>query len=341
MDYASVSPIRRLALGAATGVGLGILVLWATLLAGDGPARTSAQSLPTPISTIAVPAGTVSPGTPIFDQATVGDVELGPATAGDVLFFLCGPAEVVSGIGCPQPRGQQVGPPVPVTTSGVAVSATLPAPSVAGRYCWRAEYLGGGQFAPAVHTDDAFECFNVQPAPPPTTFSMDTEAQPAGTITGSVTDATDRAVLNGNMGIPTGTVQFFLCYPAEVTSGGCVAPAGSPIGGLIALEFGSITSPAVALSDGPGTYCWRAEYSGDAQYAPASHTNSTTECTTLVAQVIDGIDTTLDPASDLQVDESGIAFLEVTSGARGPGALRTRLRARSGDQRHRQPDSGP
>ncbi|MCZ6707216.1 MAG: Ig-like domain-containing protein [Chloroflexi bacterium] len=275
------------------------------------------------ITTISFPGGTVPPATLIQDQATVSEIDGVPISEGDIVFFLCGPSEVVPGLGCPQLLGQQIGPPVPLTTSGVAVSQGVPAPSIAGRYCWRVEYSGGPRFAPAVHTDDAFECFNVQPVTPPTTFSMDTEAQPAGTITGPVTDATDRAILSGNVGIPTGTVQFFLCYPVEVGPSGCVAPAGKLVGGPVPLVDGSASSVPTALLAGPGTYCWRAEYSGNAQYAAASHTNATTECTTLVAQVIDGIDTTLDPASDLQVDESGIAFLEVTS---GDGAITLRLR---------------
>jgi len=125
------------------------------------------------------------------------------------------------------------------------------------------------------------------------------------------------------MGLPTGTVEFFLCYPAEISTGGCVAPAGMSVGRPVALVDGSASSVPTALLAGPGTYCWRAEYSGNVQYAAASHTNATTECTTLIVQVVDGIDTTLDPTSDLQIDESGNAFLEVTS---GDGAITLRLR---------------
>jgi hypothetical protein len=36
-----------------------------------------------------------------------------------------------------------------------------------------------------------------------------------------------------------------------------------------------------ALTKTPGTYCWRAEYSGDVNYLPAVETDPTSECFTV------------------------------------------------------------
>src|SRR5262249_59751729 len=77
----------------------------------------------------------------------------------------------------------------------------------------------------------------------------------------------------------TGTVTFFVCQPNEVTAGqGCVAPAGTAIGSAKTLSSGQATSDATTNTTAVGTYCWRAEYSGDGFYNTSSHTNATTEC---------------------------------------------------------------
>src|SRR5204863_9688143 len=39
---------------------------------------------------------------------------------------------------------------------------------------------------------------------------------------------------------------------------------------------------ALPISAVPGLYCWRAEYSGDGAYLPASHTDNSAECFFLV-----------------------------------------------------------
>jgi hypothetical protein len=80
---------------------------------------------------------------------------------------------------------------------------------------------------------------------------------------------------------PTGDVTFFLC-PGACTTGGTNIGTGTLNGGSNTSDgSATATSPDVNTAANPlapGTYCFRAEWPGDSNYAPASHTNSTTEC---------------------------------------------------------------
>jgi Bacterial Ig-like domain (group 3) len=79
---------------------------------------------------------------------------------------------------------------------------------------------------------------------------------------------------------PTGSIRFILCQPTDVTTAGCPSPAGSKIGADIPLVNNGATSNPTGNTAPLGKYCWRARYLGDANYNPANHTNSTTECFT-------------------------------------------------------------
>ena len=118
----------------------------------------------------------------------------------------------------------------------------------------------------------------VQPVPPTvtTTSNPNTTGLPQGT------SVTDTATVSGPTGAvtPTGTVAFFLCQPSQVTGAGC-ASGGTQVGAAKTLVNGSATSDATTNTQTPGQYCWRAQYSGDGNYAAASHTDSTTECFTI------------------------------------------------------------
>jgi hypothetical protein len=122
----------------------------------------------------------------------------------------------------------------------------------------------------------------VEEEEPPT---IATESSETGTVAPG-TSVTDTATLSGPSGepTPTGQVSFFLCQPDEVTPGGCEGSAGSQIGNPKTLVDGSATSDPTTNTTATGKYCWRTEYSGDEIYLPATHTNSTTECFTTVAE---------------------------------------------------------
>ena len=95
----------------------------------------------------------------------------------------------------------------------------------------------------------------------------------------------DTATLSGNDGPASGSVKFFLCGPAAskpdcstggTQVGGAVAVTTSANGGTA--ESADYTVGLTAAAS--GWYCWRAEYSPDAnsQYLAGKHTDTDTEC---------------------------------------------------------------
>src|SRR5207253_2164729 len=135
--------------------------------------------------------------------------------------------------------------------------------TAAGKYCWRAEYSGDATYQPSTHTDNAAECFTIAQAPSSTT----TQSDPTGINIVPGTSATDTATVTGPAGTPTGTVTFFICDPATVTAnGGDCSAGGSQVGVAKTLVSGSVTSDSTTGTTAIGTYCWRAQYSGDATY---------------------------------------------------------------------------
>jgi hypothetical protein len=123
-----------------------------------------------------------------------------------------------------------------------------------------------------------------------------------GTVTPG-TAVTDTATVTGsgitNAPDPTGTVDFFLCTEAQLTANGCET-GGTAVGTVTpptpanreTLVGGADTTDGIATATSeavntatsplaPGKYCFRAEYSGDDNYDPDTHTNTTTECFTV------------------------------------------------------------
>src|SRR5207247_2156767 len=130
--------------------------------------------------------------------------------------------------------------------------------------CWRAEYSGDGFYLPSSHTNATTECFATVKQPSTTATTSDPTG--GGVVPG--TSVTDTATVSGgaNQPTPTGTVEFFLCQPNEVTAAGCPSGAGTKVGATKTLSSGSATSDASTNTDAIGTYCWRAEYTGDGFY---------------------------------------------------------------------------
>src|SRR5919201_2009705 len=137
------------------------------LLTLDGPhlgnqdrSIKAAAILPIPptFTTQADPSG-ISVGQSVTDTATLaGSASNGPVD-GTVTFFVCGPA--ASNPDCTF-GGTQVGAPQRVDGSGSAVSAPF-SPTVAGDYCFRAEYAPASTaaYSPSHHTNLTSECFSV------------------------------------------------------------------------------------------------------------------------------------------------------------------------------------
>jgi hypothetical protein len=104
-------------------------------------------------------------------------------------------------------------------------------------------------------------------------------------------DIYDKAVITGGGSnlFPTGNVTFFICAPTELTSGVCDEGDGNQVGSAVALTAIDPSTPpkSFAISEkftpnAVGTWCWRADYSGDTTYPPAKDFNSTGECFTVI-----------------------------------------------------------
>jgi hypothetical protein len=239
---------------------------------GNSECFIVAKLVSTTATTSSPTGGDVAPGTSVTDTATVSGS--GPTPTGTVDFFLCQPSEVTAA-GCPTGSGTKIGD-TKTLSNGSATSDATTNTTAIGKYCWRAEYSGDGIYLASSHTDDTTECFTTTRRASTTA----TTSNPTGAVAVGAS-VTDTATVSGSGPTPTGTVDFFLCQPSEVTPGGCEGTAGTKIGATKTLSDGSATSDATTNTNTVGKYCWRAEYSGNGFYLPSSHTDDTTECFTV------------------------------------------------------------
>ncbi|MEN3340634.1 MAG: hypothetical protein V7644_38 [Actinomycetota bacterium] len=254
--------------------------------AGGEFATCSSTTVTTPSDANGVAlSGVIAPGTIVKDKAVVTGSALAgtaPNPKGTVTFSYClvtAPAPSTTCSGASTSAGTR-------TLTGASNPAEVFSDNVtaaAGRYCFTAvyadtstppEYVGGSS------DSSASECYTVEKQPSTTA----TTSSPTGGSIVPGTSASDAATVSGGQGqpTPTGTVDFFLCQPATVAanSGDC-STGGTKIGATETLDAaGKATSDASTNTTAIGTYCWRAEYSGDGFYNSSSHTNSTTECFT-------------------------------------------------------------
>ncbi|HEY3550358.1 MAG TPA: hypothetical protein VGK69_04835 [Gaiellaceae bacterium] len=121
--------------------------------------------------------------------------------------------------------------------------------------------------------------------PPP----IDTTATPGGSSNLPGATQHDEAMVGTQAAPGVGSVKFFLCSPAEVTAnkGDCSAN-GTQVGSAVTLGVdGKASSGNVggATTSTIGTYCWRVEFTpgpNDHHYLAGSHTNSDSECFTVI-----------------------------------------------------------
>ncbi len=245
--------------------------------------------------------GTVLPGQPVHDTATI-HVTGASAPAdptGTVTFFLCGP--IAAGASCPS-DGTNIGTGAldggSNTTDGTASADspnvnTVANPLGPGHYCFRAEWPGDANYSGTSFTNATDECFDVAKI---NTQTVTTPVDGSGTPTSTITlgqSIYDRAVVTGTGagGDPTGTVSFFICGP--LASGTCSSD-GSPVSGnpVTLTGNGNNTSTATSGAVTPGAvgrYCFRGEYSGSIVYNPSSDSGEN-ECFTVTdtASIVSG-----------------------------------------------------
>ena len=131
------------------------------------------------------------------------------------------------------------------------------------------------------------------------TGEFNTCAPPTITTDASVDTAdfgqqvTDTANFSGDDGPVTGTVDFFICTPTEVTAAGCPEGAGTQVDPAdVAIAAGVAQSGPYTVgltAAAAGTYCWRAEYTPatGANYVAGSHTDADRECFVVNPATID------------------------------------------------------
>jgi len=214
----------------------------AAFLVGDVP--SAGASTPVRVTTVASPATSVGFGI----RATMNVMDTVATPTGSATFQLFGPSDPT----CSSP--------IFSATVGVAGTSAV-SPSFiadhAGSYRWTTSYSGDANHAAAGPTACSYEAADVTVAKARTTLRI------ATTATGPLTFAF--ATLSGVS--PTGTVTFVLTGPNDTfctstpvhTSTVAVNAAGTYLsGGFTALL--------------PGTYRWRASYSGDSDNLATSMT---------------------------------------------------------------------
>ena len=214
--------------------------------------------------------------------------------SGTITWSICGPLGLATTSNCFS-GGSQVGSALTVTTAGTYVSPAVTITS-AGRYCWRAVFSGDatagvpGSADPGIDpvtglpSTSTSECFVVNPRP--TTLATQAGAGPVDfgqpvTDTATLANTANRP---GSGGIgsdgsisPTtaggaagGTITFTL-YKADCTTvatGTGTNPQSLPVSG------DGTYGPVSFTPDAPGTYHWKASYSGDAPNTLASSHNA-------------------------------------------------------------------
>lgn len=217
----------------------------------------------------------LAPGVATQGRATITGDGLGPAPTGGVTFYLCAPSDATLVVGCLAPAGASAGAPATVS-GGIATSALTSSALALGRHCWRAVYAGDAYYLPTETTNNASACFTTQRVASSVLLNADA---PTTILPGDAVTAT--ATIAGGAGTATGRVQFFLCTPANVTASGCEPGFGQQIGEARDLSGGVATSNATNLTFQIGTYCWRANFTGDLFYFASSATNAGSACFTV------------------------------------------------------------
>jgi len=223
---------------------------------------------------------TAAIGQPIMDTATL----TAPAPpvvqpTGTITFTLFGPNDAT----CATPA-LFTSAPVAVTGAGSYPSPTF-TPTLIGTYRWRAAYSGDNVYA-AVTTacNDTNETSTITKVPP----GLTTTATPTVAFGQPISDT---AALTAPAGVaqPTGTITFTLFGPNDATCTGTAVFTSAPVtvAGAGAYASGSFTPTA------PGTYRWRAAYSGDVNYGPVTTACNDTNETSVVNKVTPTLTTTL------------------------------------------------
>ena len=225
---------------------IGVCVAWLCGAAGQASAAPTVTAPPAPPA-ITLGSGTLSASVTVTGRDT-------PQPGATIDFALYGPGDALC-LGTPVFESLDV--PYPVTDD--PVTSLSYAPQEAGTHRWRAAYSGDSNNPPATSAcDDANLAREVLRATP----TIATNALSFASLGSAITDS---ATVSGRVNPLFGTVEFLLYAAGDDSCLGTpifTSTVGYPESG------GSVTSLAFTPAQ-PGTYRWRAFYSGDANNAPA------------------------------------------------------------------------
>jgi hypothetical protein len=262
-------------------------------------AKINTNTVTTPVDGSGATVASIVLGQSIQDKAVVTGTSVGGDPTGLVKFYLCGPADLdPDDTDTCDTGGTQVGSPSggeTLVSDGVSgtytssVTSDAVTPAGTGRYCFRADYQGSTVYNTSSDYADT-ECFNVIKLNSNTVTTPVDGSGVASPVIDIGDSIYDKAVVTGSAlgGDPTGTVQFFVCGPADLADASDVcdtggSQVGSPAAGETLVPDGpgstytsTVTSEAVTPTT-PGRYCFRAVYSGNTPYYGSEDSN-TTEC---------------------------------------------------------------
>ncbi len=170
------------------------------------------------------------------------------------------------------------------------------------------------QSVSATLSDFASGTFSFCKPPTIATKVSDSEINAGGSVT-------DTATLSGTKGPASGTVDFFVCGPTGAAK--ACTTGGTQVGGSVAVATSSTGGTATSAAFSPtaaGFYCFRAEYTPDADalYLAGSHTNATSECIQVHGAGV-AVTKTANPAGPVSAgDEVGF---DITVTSTGDGSV--------------------
>jgi hypothetical protein len=228
------------------------------------------------VTTPSVSAPTIIPanGTLVVHDTAVITVDGIDEWTGEVSFFLCGPFALDSTTLCPT-GGVPAGVKDVSNLDTTEDSNNLTVTSV-GRYCWRAEFVAEeGLGVPPSSDARASECFSVTPRgsvlataagagpvdfgqPVSDTATLTNTANQPGS--GGPAGSTDGSINPANPGGPAGGTITFTLYKNDCTT--LATGTGSNPSAAIPVSGDGSYGPVNFTPDAPGTYHWKASYTG-------------------------------------------------------------------------------
>ena len=230
----------------------------------SSPSVTIRWTIAPPVTTTVNDAGTDQPwsgnettGAEAYDAASLGGTVSGFTPSGTVTYSFFNDGACSGTAASTQP--------VTLNQDGTVPNSSTTSAMAAGAYSYRASYSGDGSYAPATGPCESFMVGKAR-------VSVSTQVDDAGTsrawsgTESSGAKAYDAASLGGTVSgfTPSGTVTY-----SFFNDGACSGTAAStqPV---TLNQDGTVPNSSTTSAMAAGAYSYRASYSGDGSYAPAT-----------------------------------------------------------------------